>query len=281
MPLNYSLAYLSAAPRSPPDVLTIAAKAGYQHIGIRIMPAAPGGSFADLMQDKALLAATVGRIAETGVGVFDVEIVRLAADFKLATYRKFLEVCAAVRAKAVLVAGDDPDEGRLTSSFAEFCEAAQPFGLTADLEFMPWTAVRDCKTALRIVTNAGQANGGVLVDALHVARSTTSLSDIKAVPRNRLNYAQICDGPAQTPKTNEELIHSARRERLLPGEGGIDLAGIFAALPPDLPVSVEVPNDNRIPLVGEEAWARQALALTKATLVSAEKRRSAQTGKGI
>ena len=52
----------------------------------------------------------------------------------------------------------------MTHSFAAFCAAAERYKLTADLEFMPWTNVRDCSTALRIVQNAGQANGGVLAD---------------------------------------------------------------------------------------------------------------------
>jgi len=49
----------------------------------------------------------------------------------------------------------------------------------------------------------------------------------------------------------------------LPGEGGIDLAAIFAALPPDLPVAVEVPNDARSKGMSTEAWARRALEATR------------------
>ncbi len=111
-------------------------------------------------------------------------------------------------------------------------QAAAPFGLSADLEFMPWTKVPDARTALRVVLGAAQPNGGVLVDALHVARSATSLADLAAIPRERLHYAQICDAPAEVPSTVEGLIHAARCERLLPGDGGIDLAGIFSIAAP-------------------------------------------------
>ena len=41
------------------------------------------------------------------------------------------------------------------------------------------------------------------------------------------------------------MIHSARCERLLPGEGSIDVGGLFGALPPDVPVSVEIVNFAR------------------------------------
>ena len=180
--------------------------------------------------------------------------------------RPFLETCAKLRARAVLVAGDDPDESRLTASFAGFCEAAVPYGLTGDLEFMPWTKVPDARTAQRIATNSAQPNARVLVD-LHAGRSSTTLADIAALPRSLLSYAQICDAPREVPITDEGLIHTARQARLIPGDGGIDLVGIFAQLPPDLPVSVEIPNREEM-AAGVEAWAARALAASRSVLVA-------------
>jgi sugar phosphate isomerase/epimerase len=261
-----SLAYLTGHMLSPPDAVVTAAELGYDAIGLRALPAAPGGTFSPLIEDRALLAETVRRVRETGISVFDVEIVRLASDFSPKTVEPFLDVCGELGAKAVLVAGDDPDEARLTASFARFCEAAAPYGLTGNLEFMPWTKVPDVKTALRIVERAGRANGCVLVDALHVARSATTLADLAAIPAGRQTYAQICDAPAEIPDSDEGLIFTARCERRLPGEGGIDLVSMFSALPADLPVSVEIPNDARMPVVGAREWARQALEATKALL---------------
>lgn len=261
-----SLAYLSGHMLSPPDAVVTAAELGYDAVGLRALPAAPGGAFSPLIQDRALLAETVRRIRETGISVFDVEIVRLAPDFSPKAVEPFLDACGELGAKAVLVAGDDPEEDRLTASFARFCEAAAPYGLTANLEFMPWTKVPDVKAALRIVERAGHANGCVLVDALHVARSATTLADLASIPAGRQTYAQICDAPAEIPDNDEGLIFTARCERLLPGEGGIDLVSMFSALPADLPVSVEIPNDARMPVLGPREWARQALAATKAVL---------------
>lgn len=180
----YSLAYLTAAPLSPPDVVTLGAKLGYSAVGVRALSAAPGGDFDPLIEDKALLRETVARIRDAGVGVFDVEIVRLAPDFSVDRFRPFLDVCGALGAKAVLVAGDDPDAARLTASYAAFCDAAAPYGLSADLEFMPWTAVPNARAALRIVEAAARPNGGVLADSLHAGRSATTLQEIAAIPRN-------------------------------------------------------------------------------------------------
>jgi sugar phosphate isomerase/epimerase len=119
---------------------------------------------------------------------------------------------------------------------------------------------------LRIVRGAAQEDAGVLVDALHVARSATSLADIAGIPRQRLHYSQICDAPSQIPATVDGLIHTARCEGLLPGEGGPGLAGLFATLPKDLPISVEIPNETRVSTFGAEEWARQALVASTTTL---------------
>jgi sugar phosphate isomerase/epimerase len=205
-------------------------------------------------------------IRDTGVRVFDLEIIRLDRDFAPEAYLPFFETGAKLSARSVLVAGDDDDESRLTDSFARACEAAAPFGLSMDLEFMPQTKVSDVRAALRVLEGADQPNSALIVDALHFARSRSSLDDAASIPPKWMNYLQICDAPPEIPDTIEGLNHTARCERLLPGEGGLDLEGLFSRLPRNLPISVEVPNDKRAPLLGPEEWARQALEATKATL---------------
>ena len=262
----YSLAYLTSEPFSAPESISLAARLGYAAVGVRILPAAPGGSVQDLIADKAGLRETVARMKDTGVSVFDVEIVRINENFDVKAYAAFLEVCGALSAKAILVGGDDRDEARLTANYARFCEAAAPYGLTADLEFMPWTGARDAQAATRIVRAAGQPNGGVLVDTLHCARSSTTVDDIAAIPREWLHYAQICDAQGQLPVTFEQLIHTARTQRFLPGEGSINIRGVFDALPDTLPVSVEIPSVPVKAEIGVEEFARRALAASKAVL---------------
>lgn len=272
MPRIFSLAHLTALGLPPPELVRVAARAGYQNVGLRLSPSTSTGVAYPLMYDRRALEDTLARMEDTGVGVFDLEIIRLDSDFNPGKHLPFFEVGAKLGAKAMLVAGDDADEARLTASFASLCEAAAPFGLTADLEFMPWTKVANARAALRIVTAAAQANGGVLVDAVHVARSATSLADIAAIPRERLHYTQICDAPAEIPATVEGLLHTARSERLLPGEGGIDLIGLLATLPGDLPISVEIPNEKQVAGLGAEEWARRALAASKRTLAQVKSR---------
>ena len=262
----FSLAYLTAPDLSPPDMLRAAQRAGYRYVGIRLLPANHGGPVWELMDDLALQAETRAAIKETGVKIFDIEIIRIGANFHPKGHKRFLETCAALSASAVLIAGDDPDEQRLTANYAAFCEVAAPYNLTADIECMPWTEIKNVAQATRIAVNSGQPNAGVLVDALHWARSGSTLEDVAAIPRHLLHYAQLCDAPAEIPTTLEGLLHTARQERLLPGEGGIDLVGLLKVLPRDLPLSLEIPNEMRRPELGSEEWGRQALVATKSLL---------------
>lgn len=265
----FSLAYLTAPDLAPPQAIRLANKLGYDFVGLRIAPSAPGGPYAPLIEDAGLLAQTCAACAESGVGVFDVEIVRIGSDFRLQDWAGFLDACAALEARAILVAGDDPDEARLTQNFAAFCAVAQPLGLTANLEFMPWTEVPDARTATRIVERSGAENARVLVDALHFARSATTLDDISAIPARLLAYAQLCDAPGERPNTTEGLIYAARCERLLPGEGAIDLQGLIARLPRGLPLSLEIPHHRRIAETGQEEWARLALTAARSLMARA------------
>ena len=270
-PRSYSLAHLTVLSLPPPQVVAVAARSGYDCAGLRLLPAMPGGTAYPLMDDARLLRETLSRINSTGVAILDLEIVRIDRQFDARGLLPFLEAGSRLGARAVLVGADDRDQARLAQSFAALCDAARPFGLTADIEFMPWTAVPDIGSAVRLVQAAGcPANAGVLVDALHFARSRSSLEEIGALPRSWLHYAQLCDAPAGIPATDAELIHTARSNRLLPGEGGIDLRALCARLPVDLPLSIEIPNESRLSALGPEAWARQALAAARAATGSAQ-----------
>ncbi len=270
MARTYSLAYLTSHTCSVPQAIRLAAELGYACVGLRLLPVSAGGAVQSLIGQPEVLREALAVQRDTGVGVFDLEIVRIGEDFDEKTFLPLFEIGAELKARAVLVAGDDPVHARLAQSYARLCEAMHPFGLTADLEFMPWTAVPDAKTAMRVVERAGRpANAGILVDALHAARSSTTLDDIRAIPRTLLHYAQVCDAPVALPGhafTTDELIHTARCARLLPGEGGIDLKGLIAALPEDLPLSVEVVHLERMAKLSARDWARDALIASRATL---------------
>jgi sugar phosphate isomerase/epimerase len=264
---TYSLAYLTANASTVPQALRIAADLGYAYVGLRLQPNGPGAPYQSLIGDAAVLRETQAVMRDTGVGVYDLEIIRIGEKFNVADHVALMDMGQTLGAKAVLVAADDTLTSRLADSYAQLCEAMRPYGLTADLEFMPWTSVKDAKSAMRVMGLAGHpSNAGILVDALHFGRSNTTLQDIASIPRAQLHYAQMCDAQAGLNFSTEALIHTARQERLLPGEGNIDVAALFATLPQDLPVSVEIVNLNRSAPIGDKAWADLCLSATKKVL---------------
>lgn len=261
----FSLAYLTSHRCTPQEAIRVAAQTGYAYVGLRLWPNAPGAPQQFLIEKPQDLKETLAAQQDTGVGVFDLEIIRINEHFNAHHWDALYDIGAALQAKAILVAGDDTNETRLTDHYAQLCEVMRPYGMTADLEFMPWTAVPHAQAALRIVTNAGMpSNAGILVDALHVGRSNTSLDDIRAIPRRLLHYAQICDAEAGTHFSTEEMIHTARCARELPGHGTIDLKGLFDALPHDLPISVEVVNFEQEAGLCSVDWAAKCWQASQA-----------------
>jgi len=264
-----SLAHLTVLDLPPPAVVRVAAEAGCRAVGLRLIPVAPGAAGYPLHDDPALLRETLAAMAATGIAVADLEIVMLRPETRIADLLPFFEMGARLGAKHVLVAGYDPDEARLTATFAAFCAAAAPFGLTGDLEFMPWTNTPDLAAAIRVVRGAAQPNGGILVDALHFDRSLSRVEDIGTVPVEWLHYWQLCDAPAERPTTTEGLLHTARAERLFPGEGGLDLAPLVRALPPGIPVSLEIPTLDLAKSMGPEARVRRAALAARRVIAAA------------
>lgn len=258
MSYRFSLAYLTVMDVQPPDAVQIAAETGYQHVGLRLWPASTEAPF-QIFTDKQVYQATQQALKDTGITVADIEIIRLNAAFQAENTKPFLECGAGLGAKNILVAGDDPDLNRCTDKFAEFCELAAQYGMTADLEFMPWTQVPHLNAAMQVIKQAQQPNAGLLIDAVHFARSATTLNEIAAVDPKLIHYVQFCDASAHYEHTTEALIHTARAERLMPGDGDLDLLSLLKAIPQDLILSLEVPQKERSKTVAAKQRAAEAL----------------------
>jgi len=183
----------------------------------------------------------------------------MGPDTEPESYLSFLEAGAELGALHVLAQLPDPDFERATDRFARLCDLAKPLGLGVDLEFVSWTAIPDLTRAVDVLHAVDRPNAGILVDTLHFDRSKSSIAELQELPREWFRYAQVCDAPKEKPTTTEELIYTARCERLFPGDGGIDVRGILACLPPEIPYALEIPGDSLVGEVGVEEYARRAL----------------------
>jgi len=235
-----SLAHLTVQDADPLQLIDAAAAGGFNAIGLRIVAPMPTDRIVPVTGDEAMLRAIEARLADTGIAILDAEAVWLYPDADPAAHVPSFETAQRLGAKHFLVVGNDPDEARVTANFARFCELARPFGLKAMLEFIPYCHTRSVEDAHRVVSAAGQANAGVLVDALHLSRSGGHPDDLRLLDPAWLSYCQICDARAARPAP-DGLRAEARTDRLYPGLGALPLDALLAALPPGLPIGVEAP----------------------------------------
>jgi sugar phosphate isomerase/epimerase len=238
---SFSLSHLSALDLTPPQLVSVAAEAGYWAVGLRLNPAAPGAVSYPLRPGTTAMAEALQRLNDTGVAVYDVEFIPLTPTIDIPGHAAMFEAAAALGARRVNVSGDDPDLSRLTSSFAGMCELAASFGLDVDLEFMRWRHVGTLAQAAEIVRGSGAHNGAILLDALHLFRSGGQPSDVRGLEPGLIRSVQLCDAPAASPPP-EGIIEEARNHRLAPGEGGLPLAELLASLSGEVAFGIEVPS---------------------------------------
>lgn len=133
-----SLAFLTVFDLGPVAAVQAAAAAGYDLIGLRLLPAAPTEGAYALMTIDAVLAgdrrgAEGHRRRRRRRGDRP-----LKAETDVADFTPFFARAERLGARNVLVAGDDPEEARLTGRFAALVlRLAAGSGLTVDLEAMP------------------------------------------------------------------------------------------------------------------------------------------------
>jgi len=263
----FSLAALTVLELSPSEMVEVAARAGYDFVGLRPIPATPDEPSFPLLSDERLLRETCRRIRDTGIKVADIEILRLKPETHVREdFSRFMALGAELGASDILVAGNDDDEQRLIDNFAALCELAKPHGLHPNLEFMPWTGVKNLAQAIHIVgqvREAGHDNACLLVDAFHMDRSRSSLQDLADVPAEWMRYVQLCDVPGPVPESMDEIIREARSERRFPGDGQANLKGLLDTIPRDVPLSLEIPTDA-LRKRGVSALERAQMALSSA-----------------
>ncbi len=261
MSRKIGLAALTVLELPAAEQVSVAAQAGYRHVGLRLIPVA-GQSLPPFDVDEV-----ERRLDDTGVRVLDLEVFRLSPDTQVADFEPALATATRLGASELLVHGADPEEARLVENFGRLCDLAARYRLAANLEPMPWVQISNVAKAKRLLDQAARTNSALLVDAIHFFRAGDRFVEI---PKN-LNYMQLCDARAERPADMQEIIRQARADRLFPGEGGLDLQGLMRALPTDLPISVEVPYATPMPPLER---AQRALAATRLLLADPVYRRA-------
>jgi sugar phosphate isomerase/epimerase len=264
----FSLCPLTVLPCSPLEQIDAALEAGFDSVGIRLLPVLP--TDIDVMADKPLRAAIARRLSHTGLKVLDVEVVRISGETDVEALVPMLQYAGDIGARSLAVTGVPKqefrpgDEAATAAKLAELCNAAERYGVQPGIEFMAFRSIDTLQTALRYHKLAGHPGLKIVVDALHFHRSGGTPEAIATLDPAIISCFQLCDAAAAAP---DDVAREARFGRLLPGKGGLPLGDMLAALSPQTPVGVEVPDMARadLPIIEK---AREAFRTSRAVMTA-------------
>lgn len=236
-----SLAAATMLDADPITVVDAAAEAGFGAVGLRWRPSDGHDRSASRVRRQ---------LDQAGITLLDLEVIRLHPDAPMESHRRLIDVAAELRPKWLLVVSHHGDDARTQSELGQLARLCAPIGCAISLEFMAFTSVRTVEQATTVVTAVradGCDNIGVLVDALHLARSGGHPATLPTNMADHLSYIQLCDAGLKSPG-DAALAFEARNCRLFPGEGELPLIDLLRAVPLSTTLSVEVQS---------QAWSIQ------------------------
>lgn len=250
-------------PDTPPlEYVEAAAAAGYDAVGLRLarsplFPFYPVVGNAPLIRELKLI------LASSGLSVLDILTFYLQPTTDFDAFEPALELGAELGARYALVAGDDADWARLRNSMGRFCDMAAQFGISAALEFAVIRPLATLSQALRLLSELGRKNGVICLDPLNFVRGGGSAAFLHGLEPRLFPYAQLSDGVLAPGEPDlSKLGRMSPNERRMPGDGIVPLRQILDALPPGLPLSVEIPMPKSVKLPARE-WARATAESTR------------------
>lgn len=256
-----ALACLDYLTDEPVDHVHAAAEAGFDAVTLRV-----AGSLApvrgDVGTDPRRRARVQAALRETGLGVLDVEVLRLSTELRDDDVARAVDLAAELSARHLLVVNSELEPAAAVDRLGRVVETAASSGVRPVLEFMPFTR---CRTLADAIATAAPAGAGVLIDVLHLIRSGSDAAEVAdAVTRHgpgMFPYLQICDAPLEAPSGDPAVLREeAVSRRRLPGDGELPIGDLLAALS-GTPLAVEAPDPTLAggSVVDRASAARQAV----------------------
>lgn len=218
------------SPRSFRERAEAAGRAGFTGFGFEqtdldnILRSTP------LAEVRAILAANGLRVVEIEVLLdWFVDGERRAASD--ATRARMLE-CAAELGASHIKVGSDLAGGawplpHIAGEFARLCDEAAAAGTRVGIELLPVASLATLEQGMAVVTGAGRANGGLVIDIWHMTRGNIDFAEIAKLPASAITHVELDDGPAVAERGFFEETICCRE---LCGEGAFDIEGFLQAI---------------------------------------------------
>jgi len=217
----------------PVDIVRAAAGAGFDAVGLWVEP----GEWTAATTHEVRAA-----LADCNLPVLDVEVAWLKPDATLDDHRRIIDLGAEIGARNLLCVSSDASMAATAEWLGTLCRHAEDSGMRIALEFGIFTEVKTLAMALAVLDAVGHPLRALLVDPIHVDRSGSTIADIGAVDPALLPYAQFCDARSERPDPAnfDAVITDAIDLREQCGAGALPLSELYHALPPGIPLSIEL-----------------------------------------
>lgn len=222
----------------PEQVVYAAANAGFNAVGI----------WCDLetwTDERTVMVKQA--LTRTGITALDIEVVWFRPDEPLDKHNRVMNIAKAINAKNILCVSSEPDIGDTKKRFKYFCEQAAGSDIRVVLEFLAITEIDSLQKAAEVVTDVSDPRGAILIDALHLQRTGSSVEDVaklissESTPGQLIPYVQICDATATlADPTYAGILEDAVHLRSIPGEGALPLEALLEIVGPSMPLSLEI-----------------------------------------
>jgi sugar phosphate isomerase/epimerase len=220
---------------SPLDVRTrieAVARAGYKGFGI---------AHADVLvaRDSVGLTAVGHMLRDNGIEMVQLERI---SDWWTTGERKarsdalrsdLFEACSVLGVDNIKVGADDDGDSvgydRLCAGFDALADAGREAGVKIGYENTPFSpaSIRSTGQAINLITDVGNANGGLVLDIWHAYRGGTDYNDLVQLPPQYLFGVELDDGAREVVGTQ---IEDTFDNRLLCGTGVFDVAVFITAV---------------------------------------------------
>ena len=252
-----SLAALTILDAGPDGQIEAAAAGGIRSVGLRLNPLL--ATDRPVVGDAQMEARVRQLMRAHDMALLEIGVFPILPEMKPEALEPLLAFSAELGGRFIVCPVEDPEAARRQETFGRLSDLCDRHGLSALVEFNPYSACRNLAEAVAVLDAVGRGSAGLVIDALHLSRSGGHPRDLAGVAPARLKLVHFCDAPAFVPgnRSADELRRESRTARLLPGEGELWLGELLAALPPDTPISIEAPSAR---MAGLPAAERARLA---------------------
>ncbi|MGH3089274.1 MAG: sugar phosphate isomerase/epimerase family protein [Rubrobacteraceae bacterium] len=179
----------------------------------------------ELFEDRDLRVVASSQLKVAGFGSPDARISNLKAN------AENVRLIRELGADKMIVGADGPEQNSVGAldavarAMRNLADVTEDIGVDVAIEFNWSPIVKSLQSATRVAEIADHPRVGVLFDTAHYHVTPTKLSDINEESARWIKHVHLND----MPDTPADLTHRDF-DRVLPGEGVLDLPEIIAAL---------------------------------------------------